>query len=220
MKEVRMVAIDFDDTLCLTEEACFYLENYVAESMGHAPMKREAHKVNWGRPVEEAIEERVPGIDSAEFMRRLAETMPLFVAEGKFDTINPENIEILKRLKEAGKLLSVVTSRSLTEVEHLLEPTHELQVFLDGFYHKDRTVYQKPDPRVFDGMLQDFQLNPGEVVYIGDTPSDAKAATDAGMRFIAVLESGLRTEEDFQESQVDTFVQRFRDIEYLLLPRK
>lgn len=168
----------------------------------------------------EAILQRIPNIDPQEFMIRLAKSLPLFVAEGKLDTVSKENLRTLQKLKDVGKLLTVVTSRTLSEVEHLLEPNHELHVFLDGFYHKDKTIYHKPDPRVFDVMLQDFMVQPNEVVYIGDAPTDAKAATEAGMHFIATLESGIRTKEDFSSVMIDAFVDTFSDVERLLLGDK
>lgn len=43
---IKLVIIDFDDTLCLTEKACFKMENYVAQKMGFAPINREAHIKN------------------------------------------------------------------------------------------------------------------------------------------------------------------------------
>lgn len=180
-------------------------------------MSRETHKANWGKPVKDAIVERIPGIDPDEFMRLHREVLPVFVAEGKMDTIPPENIKVLQGLKDAGKKLAIVTSRALQEAEHLLEQSHDLTVVLDGFYHKDKTLYSKPDPRVFDGMLHDFALKPNEVVYIGDAPSDALAAKAAGLYFIASLESGIRTREDFKETDVDAFVNKFTDVEELLL---
>lgn len=218
IERAKLVAIDFDDTLCMTEAACFEIENHIADRMGFKPMSRDAHKANWGKPVKEAIVERIPGIDADEFMRLHREVLPLFVAEGKMDAISPENLRALQRLKDAGKRLAIVTSRVLQEAEHLLEPTHDLTVMLDGFYHKDRTVYGKPDPRVFDGMLQDFELKPNEAVYIGDAPSDAVASKGAGLYFIASLESGIRTLDDFSETEVDAFVNKFVEIEEILIP--
>lgn len=216
IKGAKLIAVDFDDTLCMTEEATFQIENHIAQRMGFKPMSRKVHIANWGKPIKEAIVERIPGIDPDEFMRLHRKVLPLFIAEGKMDIISPENLRALQRLKDAGKKLAIVTSRGLDEAEHLLDPNHDLTVVLDGFYHKDKTVYSKPDPRVFVGMLQDFELRPDEAVYIGDSPSDAIAAKGAGMYFIASLESGIRKREDFKESKVDAFVNKFVEIEQLM----
>lgn len=45
---IKAVIFDFDDTICLTEELCFHLENRIAQEMGYKPMTHEAHKKNWG----------------------------------------------------------------------------------------------------------------------------------------------------------------------------
>lgn len=41
---IKAVIIDIDDTLCLTEAACYELENQVLLSMGRIPMTRDIHK--------------------------------------------------------------------------------------------------------------------------------------------------------------------------------
>lgn len=209
---IKVVAIDFDDTLCLTEESSFHMENYVAQSLGFAPMTRETHRTNWGHPLREAIMERFPGIDINAFMEKNAEVFADFVKRGAVDLITDINFEILDTLKASGMKLAIVTARELLEVEHLLHENHPLQRRIDVFYHKDNSQYPKPDPRVFDQLLRDFQVSPNEVVYIGDTINDAKCAKGAGLHFIALLESGIKTEENFKGIPVDFFAQKFPDI--------
>ena len=64
---IKAVALDIDDTACLTEAARFELENSVLAQMGLAPMSREVHVQTWGRPLFEAIMDRSPGIDVDAF---------------------------------------------------------------------------------------------------------------------------------------------------------
>ena len=40
---------------------------------------------------------------------------------------------------------------------------------------------KKPDPRIFDSALEQTEMKPEEVVYVGDTEDDTKAARDAGI---------------------------------------
>ena len=62
-----------------------------------------------------------------------------------------------------------------------------------------------------------FNVKPIEVVYVGDSLGDANAAKKAGMHFIAVLESGIRTKNDFKQFPVDFFANKFTDIlKYIL----
>lgn len=209
---IKLVIIDFDDTLSLTEEACFEIENHIAEKLGFPPMTRKTHQKNWGKPVKEAILERIPGINSKAFMKVLAEILPRFVQKGKIDAISDDNIHTLKKLKNNGKHLAILTSRSFQEVEHLLDENHHLNKLIEKIYHSDNSKYLKPDPRVFDQIIVNFNVKPHEAVYIGDSLGDAISAKGAGIHFIALLESGLRAKEDFKQASVDFFAQTFPEI--------
>jgi beta-phosphoglucomutase-like phosphatase (HAD superfamily) len=53
---IKAVILDLDDTVCLTEEACWNLENETLAAIGRAPIPRELHKATWGKKMfEEAI---------------------------------------------------------------------------------------------------------------------------------------------------------------------
>jgi phosphoglycolate phosphatase len=208
----KVVIIDIDDTLFLTEEATFHLENEVAKSMGFLPMTRKANQKNWGMPLEDAIEDRIPGIDVDEFMKRVGRAVENHVSKGSLDSITKENLKALDTLKKAGKKLAIVTSRSFFETKHLLRKSHPLSKRIEAFYYRDNSDFLKPDPRVFDQVLNKLNVLPEECVYVGDAVSDAIAAKGAKMYFIAVLESGLRTEKDFSGLKVDFFANKFTDI--------
>lgn len=209
---IKVVLLDFDDTLCLTEESCFQMENDVAQEMGFPPMTREMHKITWGKPLQDIIATRIPGINSREFMKHMEKTLPEYIENEKLDVIPEDNLKILDQLRNSGKKLAILTSRSLQEVQHLLHENHPLAKHIDAFYHRDNLEYLKPDPRVFNNALYQFDIMPEEAVYVGDSVSDAIAAKEAGMHFIAVLESGLRTKEDFEGKAVDFYAEKFTDI--------
>lgn len=214
---IKLVLLDFDDTLCLTEETAFVVENEVAKSMGHAPMTRAVHQRNWGDLLEVAITERIPGIDAKEFMNRLGGYVKRFTDNGTLDAIRKENLRTLQTLRAKGKRIGILTSRSLPEITHLMLPSHPLSVHIEQFYHKDNSRHLKPDPRAFEQALEDFAVLPEEAVYVGDAVSDAVAANGAGLHFIAVLESGLRKRAEFEKQNVDFFAPKFTDITTYIL---
>lgn len=211
---IKLVLLDFDDTLCLSEESCFHFENEVAKTMGFPPMSREVHKSTWGQHLHESIGERIPGIDGNEFMKRFEEQVPQAIAQGRFDSVPKENLEILEKIKEEGKKIAIITSRSLIEVKAIMDSSHPLSSRIDKFYHRDNLDHMKPDPRVFNKALYEFDVMPIESVYVGDTLKDGFAAKNAGMDFIAVLESGLVKKESFLNANilVDYFAEKFTDI--------
>lgn len=209
---IKLVLMDIDDTLCLTEGACFDFENHIAKLMGQKSMSRDSHRNNWGKPLQVAIAERIPGIDAKVFMEYVGKLLPEFIKDGKMDILDEANLKILDEIKSLGKKLGIVTSRSLPEVLHFLHEDHLLQSRIDAFYHKDNSPYLKPHPKVFDEAIRFFQIDPQEAVYVGDSLSDAQSANGAGLKFIAVLESGIRPRGYFNSVKVDYFAPKFTDI--------
>ena len=209
---IKAVVIDVDDTLCLTEVACFNLENEVLIRMGRAPMSRELHLSTWGRPLHDAMLERSPGIRIDEFVSAFQPVIDEYVAEGKLDVIPQENYDALDKLIALGKDIILLTSRTPHELRHMLEPDHLLSDRVKAIYHRGNMRFHKPDPRAFNELFSDHSLSPDECVYVGDSPSDAIAANGAGLKFIASLESCLREKHDFDSYDVDVFVDKFPDI--------
>ncbi len=208
---IKLVVIDFDDTLTMSEEACFAIENRIVELMGYSAMTRAVHRGNWGKPIREAIVERIPGINAEKFMELHRELWPGFVKAGNMDVAD-KNIETLKLLKDRGKDLAILTARSLYTIKPLLDENQRIGKWIEKIYHLDNSKYPKPDPRAFDQILKDFGVNPQETVYVGDSISDGICAKGAGLNFIASLESGLRTKNDFESVAVDFFADTFSDI--------
>ena len=209
---IDVVAIDIDDTLCLTEAASFNLENEVLSRIGRPPMPREAHLSTWGQPLFHAISERSPGVDPDKFQAVFREVITEYIADGRLDDIPEENYRALDDLAAAGKRIALLTSRTEDEVRHMLAPDHKLAPRVIAIYHKGNTSFHKPDPRVFDRLLNDQSVDPGNVVYVGDSPTDAEAANRRGVLFVASLESGIRQRQDFADYNVAAFIVRFPDI--------
>jgi phosphoglycolate phosphatase len=210
---IKAVSVDVDDTLCQTEASAFELENTVLERMGRAPMSRAVHKETWGKSIDDAIVLRSPGVDLAAFRQSYNQVCAEFVRDGKIDVIAPANYLALDKLILEGKQVMLLTSRDHAELEHMLAPDHLLATRVTAFYYKDITGHLKPDPRVFDKLLQTHDLLPSECIYVGDSPSDAQASNKAGLHFIASLESGLRAEQDFADFTVDAFIHAFSDLD-------
>lgn len=209
---IKAVILDFDDTLCMTEAACFELENDVLLRMGRSPMSRDIHLKTWGRPLFEATLDRSPGIDIDEYRRVYEPLIESYVASGKLDSISDVNMSAIDTLITRGFSVLVLTSRVESELKHLLDPQHPLTSRLAGFYHQDNMKFHKPDPRAFAHIEHEHGWKPEECVYVGDSVSDAQSAKGAGLHFIASLESGLRTRQDFEGLPVDAFIETFADV--------
>ncbi|GIF24022.1 phosphoglycolate phosphatase [Actinoplanes tereljensis] len=206
------VIIDVDDTLCLTEAASFELENEVLAGMGRAPMSRAVHLSTWGEPLLDAMPHRSPGLDLGRFAELFPVLHQRYLVDGRLDVIPPENLDTLDRLVADGHTVLLLTSRTEAEVQHLLAPDHVLAGRVTGAYHQGNTRFRKPDPRVFDELLADTGFRPEQCVYVGDSPGDAVAAGEAGIRFVACLQSGVRRLDEFDPRYVTAAVDTFPEI--------
>ncbi|HUC89629.1 MAG TPA: HAD family hydrolase [Patescibacteria group bacterium] len=209
---IKAVILDFDDTLCPTEAACFDLENETLRRIGRPPMSREIHKKTWGMSFAKAIALRSPGVDVEKFMKVSDSVLAEFLKDGLIDVVPEANYLALDQLIESGMQVIILTSRAHWEIKHLLDPNHRLASRVKAFYYKDIMQHHKPDPRAFDVLLQEHNLSPQECVYVGDSVSDGIAAKGANLHFIASLESGIRQKQDFKDVTVDAFIDNFTDL--------
>ena len=212
MATIKAVIVDFDDTLCMTEAACFAMENELLRRMRRPAQSREVHRQTWGIPLAPAMELRSPGIDLGEFWRVFPVVHTEYVKAGLIDVIPESNIRALQELRDMGLQVMILTSRTKTECEHLLHADHLVSSLVDAFYHKDNTDWHKPDPRVFTHIEKDHGLKPQECVYVGDALGDAAAAKGANLHFVACLEGGILTKQDFAGLSVDAFIYTFAEL--------
>ena len=213
---IKLVIVDFDDTLCLTEEATYLMESKIGLEMGMPLMDREIHKKTYGKSIDEIIPTRLPGIDVVEFMKRFELAIPEYIKKGILDNLSEKNVKTLLNIKNKGKVIGLLTGRNLYELKHLLSKDHPLSDIFSLSQYNDNSKYHKPDPRVFDIFFSTFNVKPQETIYIGDTINDGIAANGADVHFLASLESKNRTKEDFKDIKVEYFVNKFTELEEIV----
>jgi HAD superfamily hydrolase (TIGR01509 family) len=77
------------------------------------------------------------------------------------------------------------------------------------------TARKKPHPEPLLTALQEMKLDPGECVYVGDTPEDLEMARAAGVRAIAVL-GPFPTEERLRAAQPEFLLEKLQELPELL----
>lgn len=100
-------------------------------------------------------------------------------------------------LQEHGLAAGIVSTKWRQRIVDVLER----ELLIDGFsviVGGDNVAEHKPDPEGLLAAARSLGAAPAEVIYVGDSPTDAKAAARAGMRFVAVL-SGVTEESEFDE---------------------
>ena len=112
--------------------------------------------------------------------------------------------QMLDGLQAAGLTLSVLSNKphefTVLCVKELLPAWNFSPVF-----GARSDVPKKPDPAGAVEIAALLQLDPGEVLYVGDTATDMKTAKGAGMFAVGVL-WGFRTEDELRENGADRII--------------
>lgn len=92
--------------------------------------------------------------------------------------------ETLEQLKNQGYLLAVATGKSRRGLDRALKG-HNMEGFFDATRCADETA-SKPDPRMLQELLAQFDMLPSQACMVGDTEFDMDMAVRAGVERIGV----------------------------------
>ena len=139
----------------------------------------------------------------AEFWRRLGELTGLWVdpLEGENAVlsrfrIRPWMLSWVRRLRQAGLVVGLLTDQT-----DWLERLDRREAFLKEFdrvYNSYWLGKGKRDPTLFDDVLADLGLQPGQVLFVDDSPANGERAGSRGLRVLSsgeqeAIEEALRT---------------------------
>ena len=98
--------------------------------------------------------------------------------------------ELLQRIQDDGLRIALASSANKSELDAYKKAAH-VEDLLQAETSTDDAERSKPEPDIFEAALQRLgDMDPKQVVVIGDTPYDAEAAGKAGLRAIGVLCGG------------------------------
>jgi epoxide hydrolase-like predicted phosphatase len=113
-------------------------------------------------------------IDAREMMRRVAEiAVP-----------RPAMLEAIRRLRAGGLRVAALTNNWITEDAG----TGALRAVFDVFVESIAVGLRKPDPRIYELVCRELDVNPAEAVFLDDIGSNLKTARALGMATIKVDE--------------------------------
>jgi HAD superfamily hydrolase (TIGR01509 family) len=107
--------------------------------------------------------------------------------------------DLFQRLKAAGQTIVLASSAKEAELE-TYKQIAGIEDLVDTQTSSDDAEKSKPHPDIFEAALAGLSgIDRRDVIVVGDTPYDAKAAATAGIRTIGLLSGGF-TEQDLREA--------------------
>ncbi len=181
--KIRCVIYDCDGVLFDSIEANKKLYNDLCASVGRDPLNEQEVKYVHMHTVYETIQiifgkdnglekkalESLKGIDWKDYIAYLR--------------MEPYLFQILNLLKTNG-ILRVINTNRTTSMKYIMEHFH-LWPFFDMVVTALDVKNPKPHPESVEKILQKFNLNKEEAVFVGDSEVDQQTAKSSGVRFIA-----------------------------------
>ncbi|GGX26602.1 phosphoglycolate phosphatase [Undibacterium macrobrachii] len=223
-QNIQAAIIDLDGTMLNTAPDFLVAINRMREEFLLAPLDLTTITHFVGKGSENLIQ-RVLATDfnEAEVTQHFAQAMASYqkhylAINGNYSTLYPEVIEGLQALKAQGLRLACVTNKPIAFTTPLLAKMG-LSEFFSVVYGGDSLARKKPDPLPLLQVCLDFHLAPTQVVAIGDSSNDAKAARAAGCPVLTVP-YGYNHGEAVQTIESDGIVETLLSAAQFLLSRK
>jgi len=208
---LRAVLFDFDYTLADSSPGIVECINAALVGLGLPPAPSERIRTTIGVSLPEALRrlagERAAG-ETEEFVRLFVQRADQVMADQirVYPCIRP----VVEELRRQGLSLGIVSTKFRRRIEAILEREgldHAFAVVVGG----EDVALHKPDPSGLLLALAGLECPPLEALYVGDTATDAEAASRAGIPFAAVL-SGVTPREAFAEHQVSAVFADLREL--------
>ena len=181
--KIRCVIYDCDGVLFDSIEANMRLYNDLCAAVGRVPLREEEIKYVHTHTVYEAIHFIFGQEDELE-KRALESLKKIDLREYiVYLKMEPYLLQTLNLLKARGILRAINTNRT-TSMKHIMERFH-LWPFFDMVVTALDVVNPKPRPESIEKILQKFNLNKEETVFVGDSEVDQQTAQSSGIKFIA-----------------------------------
>jgi phosphoglycolate phosphatase len=121
---------------------------------------------------------------------------------------------LFELLKGAGYRLGITTNDE-TEVAHETARQTGIDHLVDFVAGADAGHGGKPGPGMIHAFCQAVSLDPGEVVLVGDTPTDALAGRNAGLAAVIGVTTGAAG-HDVLNAHFDAVIDTVADLPALL----
>ena len=117
----------------------------------------------------------------------------------------PKVRPLFERLKQSGLKIALASSSKHDEVEHYAKLL-QIEDLIEAGTSSDDAKHSKPHPDIFQAAVKKLgDVPPAATLAIGDTPYDAQAAGQIGIRTIGLLCGGFSVESLREAGVIDLY---------------
>ncbi len=193
---------DLDGTLCDTVESIAYCANRALRELGMREASFADYKIFVGDGVDMLVHRLCAfGGDTGEVhFAELKEKYVEYFREGCMYRVKPyPNMrETLEQLKRQGAMLGVISNKPHANTQEVIRRIFGEELF-DWVQGQTEELPRKPDPAGALYTAEKLGVSPENCLYIGDTGTDMRTGTAAGMYTVGVL-WGFRDREELEQT--------------------
>lgn len=194
---LEAIIFDSDDTLIDFSCVASPIIQETARRMNLSVPHVDEIDRHWGKPLRTILNEVWGEVDLDEFKK----IYYAIIAEKSFSGIEGA-VDVVKQLHGKYELGVVSTKSKELIIKHFNDAGFEASLF-KFMLGAEHSIHRKPDPKVFDKSLEILNIDPANILYIGDSIFDYQAANGAGINFVAV-ETGFYKTTDFVNNGIES----------------
>ena len=203
--QYKAVIFDLDGTLVNSLNDLADSVNIVLASYNLPTHDVESYKYRVGNGIRKLMQRSLPE-DKQDLLDEALEKFKAVYARHNMDKTRPyEGItELLEKLCAQNIKLGVCTNKHDEAAKVIIKALFGEDIF-DEIIGDKQGLKRKPDPGKVLAMAQNWNLQPQEIAYLGDSGVDMQTAVNAGMLAVGVL-WGFRTEAELKENGADILI--------------
>ena len=203
----KAVLFDLDGTLLNTLSDLAASVNHVMRKYGYPEHSEDAIRSFVGNGVRNLMRRAMPrGEDDPVFEEALLEQINYYRKNDRVKTKPYDGVlELLSALREKGILVGILSNKEQVAAKELCGEFFPESYDIALGNVKGRPI--KPDPAIVEEALLKFKLNKSEVLYVGDSETDAATAQNSGIDCVLVS-WGFRDREMLEKFSVRAIIDK------------
>jgi len=209
----KLIIFDLDGTLLNTIADLANSTNYALQKLGYPIHEVEAYNFMVGNGINKLFERALPEGEKTEIniARVRAEFMPHYDLHNADESRPYPGIpELLTKLQKGGKMIAVASNKYQAATQKLVNRYFPEISFIAVFGQREG-INVKPDPTIVLDILKIANVEPQEVLYVGDSGVDMQTAKNSGVSACGVT-WGFRPRTELEAFEANYIINKAIDV--------